>query len=356
MHILLLATLSCMSLLSCGKLIYEEGDDCDESVMHVSLRVSACAGGSAASRALTEDEVPGTGYENFIDVNKLHILFFDKDGIFLQSFEPEKVLPTDNSEYPDTWELSGTIQNPPKTGFKIVALANWPSDPKGLKVGETTIENVCKADWAMGDYTAPFTPSKNSPIPMYGVKTHKNKISFNSDVETYLGEIYLLRAFAKITVCLSDDSSASLSSVTLSNYNKRFACAPLEMYDYTTNSSLSEATVHLAGGSSYNDPARSTLGFAPSADKKSWTIYVPEYLNADPSGTACSDRSHIELKVKDSGVTDQIDFRDYDGQPETHFFNIVRNFEYHYTVTLTPIMFRVTVDNWVFGGKVLIEM
>ena len=343
-----------MSLLSCGKLIYEEGDDCDESVMHVSLRVSACAGGSAASRALTETEVPGTGYENFIDVHKLHILFFDKDGIFLQSFEPEKVSPTDNSEYPDTWILSGTIQNPPKTGFKIVALANWPSDPQGLKVGETTIENVCTADWAMGDYKASFTPSKNSPIPMYGVKTHKNKISFNSDVETYLGEIYLLRSFAKITVCLSDDSSASLSSVTLSNYNKKFACAPLEMYDNTTNRSLSEATVHLAGTD--NDQAGVPLDFTLSADKKSWTIYIPEYLNAGPSGTARIDCSYIELKVKDSGVTYRIDFRDYDGQPETHFFNIVRNFEYHYTVTLTPILFRVTVDNWIFGGKVLIEM
>ena len=208
-----------LSLLSCGKLIYEEGNDCDESVMHVSLRVSA--GGSAMSRAFTETEEPGTGYENFIDVNKLHILFFDTDNTFLQSFEPEEIHPTDNSEYPQTWELRGTIQNPPKTGFKIVALANWPSDPNGLKAGVTTIEDVCKADWAMGDYNAPFTPSKSSPIPMYGVKT-QGKTSFNADVETYLGEISLLRAFAKVTVCLSDDSSTELNSVTLSNYNKRF--------------------------------------------------------------------------------------------------------------------------------------
>ena len=89
LHILLLAMLSCMSLLSCEKLIYEEGDDCDESVMHVSLRVSACVGGSATSRALSETEEYGTGYENFIDVNKLHILFFDSDNKFLQSFESE---------------------------------------------------------------------------------------------------------------------------------------------------------------------------------------------------------------------------------------------------------------------------
>ena len=355
LHILLLAMLSCMSLLSCEKLIYEEGDDCDESVMHVSLRVSACVGGSATSRALSETEEYGTGYENFIDVNKLHILFFDSDNKFLQSFEPEQVSPTDNSEYPNTWELRGTIQNPPKTGFKIVALANWPSDPQDLKVGETTIEKVCKADWAMGNYKAPFTPSESSPIPMYGVKTIENKISFNSDIETNLGEINLLRAFAKITVCLSDGSSVELSSVTLSNYNKRFACAPLGMYDNTANRSLSKATVHLADTD--NDPAGKSLDFAPKADKKRWTIYIPEYLNAGPSGTARSDCSFIELKIKDSSVAYRIDFRDYYGQTDNGaFFNIVRNFEYYFEVKLTPILFSVTVKKWEFGGKVLIDM
>ena len=355
LHILLLAMLSCMSLLSCEKLIYEEGDNCDESVMHVSLRVSACVGGSATSRALSETEEYGTGYENFIDVHKLHILFFDTNNKFLQSFEPEQVSPTDNSEYPNTWELRGTIQNPPKTGFKIVALANWPSDPQDLKVGVTTIANVCKADWAMGNYKAPFTPSESSPIPMYGVKTIENTISFNSDIETNLGEINLLRAFAKITVCLSDGSSVELSSVTLSNYNKRFACAPLGMYKNTANSSLSNAAVHLAG--SDNESAGKSLDFAPKADKKRWTIYIPEYLNAGPSGTARSDCSFIELKIKDSSVAYRIDFRDYYGQTDNGaFFNIVRNFEYYFEVKLTPILFSVTVKKWEFGGKVLIDM
>lgn len=353
LHILLLAMLSCMSLLSCEKLIYEEGDNCDESVMHVSLRVSA--GGSTMSRALTETEKDGAGYENFIDVHTLHILFFDTDNKFLQSFKPEDIHPTENSEYPHIWELRGTIQNPPKTGFKIVALANWPSAPQGLIVGETTIENVCTADWAMGDYSTSFTPSKSSPIPMYGVKTIENKISFNSDIETNLGEINLLRAFAKITVCLSDGSSVDLSSVTLSNYNKRFARAPLGMYDNTVNRSLSEATVHLAD--SDNDTARLPLNFASSTDKKSWTIYIPEYLNAGPSGTARNDCSHIELKINESDVTYRIDFRDYSAQTDDgQRFNIVRNFEYYYEVKLTPILFSVTVKKWEHGGKVHIEM
>lgn len=361
LHILLLAMLGCMSLLSCGKLIYEEGGDCDESVMHVSLRVSA--GGSAASRALTETDEPGTGCENFIDVKKLHILFFDKDNNkFLQSFKPEQVSPTGNSEYPDEWVLRGTIQNPPKTGFKIVALANWPSDSLAnwpseyLEVEKTTIEDVCNADWAMGEYKAPFTPSKDTPIPMYGVLTTEDEITFDPKVEAYLGQIDLLRAFAKITVCLSKGSTVQLDSVTLSNYNKRFACAPpLGMYGNTVNSELNSA-LHLANNS---DPADGPLDFAPSTDKKSWTIYVPEYLNADKDGKARKDCSYIELKVNGIDRPYRIDFRDYgengnnpdDGQR----FNIVRNFEYRYEVTITPILFTVTVEKWT-SVKVPIEL
>ena len=347
LHILLLAMLGCMSLLSCGKLIYEEGGDCDESVMHVSLRVSA--GGSAASRALTETEEPGTGCENFIDVKKLHILFFDKDNNkFLQSFKPEQVSPTGNSEYPDEWVLRGTIQNPPKTGFKIVALANWPSGPQELEVGKTTIEDVCNAGWAMGEYKAPFTPSKDTPIPMYGVLTPKDEITFDPKVEADLGQIDLLRAFAKITVCLSEGSTVQLDSVTLSNYNKGFACAPLGMYENTLNRKLSEATVHLLGTD--NEPADGPLDFAPNTDKRSWTIYVPEYLNADTDGIKRDDCSHINLKVDGIDLPYQIDFRNYgeNGQAsdDGKRFNIVRNIEYRYEVTITPILFTVKVKEW----------
>ena len=125
------------------------------------------------------------------------------------------------------------------------------------------------------------------------------------------------------------------------------------MYDNTTNRSLSEATVHLAG--SDNEPAWKSLNFAPSADNKSWTIYIPEYLNADHSGTARRDCSHIDLKI--NTVTYQIDFRDYsEGSDDKQRFNIVRNFEYYFEVKLTPILFSVSVKKWEPGGKVHIDM
>ncbi len=127
------------------------------------------------------------------------------------------------------------------------------------------------------------------------------------------------------------------------------------MYGNTVNSELNSA-LHLANNS---DPADGPLDFAPSTDKKSWTIYVPEYLNADKDGKARKDCSYIELKVNGIDRPYRIDFRDYgengnnpdDGQR----FNIVRNFEYRYEVTITPILFTVTVEKWT-SVKVPIEL
>ena len=215
MHILTLAVFCCVTLLSCEKLVFEEGAViCGDDSVQVSLRIST--GDEGETRALTGTDEPGTGYENYLDISGLRILLFDDNNRFLQQFTPDEVRPVDKSEYPSKWELRGTLGNPPSGRFKIVALANWPYAPTGLKAGKTTIEDVCKAEWAMGTYTGtdtdPFTPSAATPIPMYGVRTQE-ALYFRSDVETYLGEIDLLRAFAKITLCA--ESGTEITSVTL---------------------------------------------------------------------------------------------------------------------------------------------
>ena len=117
---------------------------CDESriieknfgeAMQVTLRITAGAE-SALTRAASES---GSGYENYIDVNSLHILFFDKKkNTFIEEFKPTEVTSVDDSKYPQVWELSGPILNPPVSGFKVVVLANWRGTPS-LKPDETTI-------------------------------------------------------------------------------------------------------------------------------------------------------------------------------------------------------------------------
>ena len=352
LHILTLAVFCCVTLLSCEKLVFEEGAViCGDDSVQVSLRIST--GDEGETRALTGTDEPGTDYENYLDISGLRILLFDDNNRFLQQFTPDEVRPVDKSEYPSKWELRGTLGNPPSGRFKIVALANWPYAPTGLKAGKTTIEDVCKAEWAMGTYTGtdtdPFTPSAATPIPMYGVRTQE-ALYFRSDVETYLGEIDLLRAFAKITLCA--ESGTEITSVTLKKYNRTYACAPIGMY---TNTSQSNA-VHLSGEAGDNNPGTS-LSFSQSKDKTAWTIYVPEYLNAGPSGTARGDCSFIELTVKGSGDTYRIDFRDYStAADDGNRFDIIRNYEYRYTVKATPLLFSVTVEKWQFGGKVIIDL
>ena len=112
----------------------------------------------------------------------------------------------------------------------------------------------------------------------------------------------------------------------------------------------------LRGEAGDNNPGTS-LSFSQSKDKTAWTIYVPEYLNAGPSGTARGDCSFIELTVKGSGDTYRIDFRDYStAADDGNRFDIIRNYEYRYTVKATPLLFSVTVEKWQFGGKVIIDL
>lgn len=356
LHILALAALCCMTLLSCEKFVFEESEaDCDGGTLQVSLRINTGGEGSGVSRALTETEETGSGYENYIDISSLHILFFDTDNKFLQRFSPDEVKPVDNTAYPQKWELRGTVTNPPAGGFKVVVLANWPSSPAGLQARVTTIEDVCKADWSMTRYSGtsdvPFKPSAESTIPMYGVK-NVNALYFRPDVETYLGEVSLLRALAKIEVSLNAGCETELESVTLNKHNKDFACAPLGMYDNTSYS----GTAHLCREAEDNTP-EATLSFSADSERKVWTIYVPEYINAGPTGMARGDCSFIELKLKDSEAVYRIDFRDYSTtKDDGRRFDIIRNYEYRYTVNVTPILFTVNVEKWVFGGKVYIDL
>ena len=98
-HILaLMATLS-LGVQSCSdesRVIVGRVDD----AVQVTMRITA-GEESALTRAVTETDRSGTGYENYIDVNSLHILFFNKtNDVFVEEFTPESVTPVDDSEYP----------------------------------------------------------------------------------------------------------------------------------------------------------------------------------------------------------------------------------------------------------------
>ena len=312
---------------------------CDESriieknfgeAMQVTLRITAGAE-SALTRAASES---GSGYENYIDVNSLHILFFDKKkNTFIEEFKPTEVTSVDDSKYPQVWELSGPILNPPVSGFKVVVLANWRGTPS-LKPDETTIERMCEADWAMcNDMNYPITLSDKMTIPMYGVKTIDDSFIFRPNLINSLGQIDLLRSVSKIIVRTDASLNHTLKSVTLRKYNIGIACAPLGMYDNTYNLPHTNS-VHLFENKDDNEANEESLPLTPSEDKKTWTAYVPEYRNNDDPSTEKKRDDCTSIDVKFAGIdkTYSLDFRDYSVDDNGKRFNIVRNHIYDFKI------------------------
>ncbi len=330
-----LALLSLAGVAACSK---EENTISTEQVREsgipseLTLRISSNSQFSA-TKAVSEADEAASGYENYIDVeNHLAVLFFDLSDRFLFQFTPAETLPAGSERYPSEWTLRGPVDEPPTTGFKVVILANCPSSPEGLVKGETTIEDVCKASWAMYSYSAPFSPSATDLIPMYGVKTFPSPLKFRENLATDLGQIDLLRAMAKVEVTLGDDVEETLSDVRLVNYNPNGACAPLDMYESTRNLSYSHS-VHLYGSADDNSAASSPLSFTPGDDGRTWTACVPEYRNKDIYGLRRSDCSYIELNFEGITKTYTLDFRDYSlGSDNDRRFNLLRNHIYRYTI------------------------
>lgn len=323
-----------MGVAACSKGSLTSEGETREGGMPSELTLKISSGSSLRStKAINETDEAAAGYENYIDVqNHLSVLFFDLSDKFMFQFTPTETLPVGSDRYPSEWTLRGPVENPPTGGFKVVILANCPSSPEGLTKGETTIEDVCKASWTMYSYSAPFTPSETSLIPMYGVKTFSSALRFRENLATDLGRIDLLRAMAKVEVSLGDDVAETLSDVRLVNYNPNGACAPLDMYETTGNQNY-EHSVHLYAGADDNPSESSSLSFTSASGGRVWTIYVPEYRNKDIYGHRRSDCSFIELDFEGITKTYTLDFRDYSlGSDNNRRFNLLRNHIYRFTI------------------------
>lgn len=219
--------------------------------------------GDVSSRAITEGEEAGTGYENYIDIEggDFRILLFDAtDDTYLTTFEPTSIRPTDNTKYPQTYYVEGELSETYDNNFKLVVLANWDKAyPSNLVTDATKIEDVCTAPTSTFSYTAPFIPSETQKIPMYGVKRCTEPLRAN--LLTDLGTVDLLRAMAKIEVtCSAPD--IELTDVTLHNYNTSGMCAPKNIYNNTAAWDVDTETdcsheIHLPVGITPNEKSLS---------------------------------------------------------------------------------------------------
>lgn len=307
--------------------------------------------GEVSSRAITEDEQEGTGYENYIDIesNDFRILLFDAANKYLTTFNPTIIRATDNSQYPQTYYVEGELPEA-YSNFKLVVLANWGIYPEVSE--SSTIESVCMDPASVYNYTAGFTPSADNKIPMYGVKTCTETL--RADLLTDLGTVDLLRAMAKIEVkCSESLEDITLTGVTLHHYNTSGMCAPKGIYGNTTDWDADTGTdcsheIHLPENVTQGE----SLPFNKVGD--GYVIYVPEFDNKTTGVT----KSYISVSMEHadkSPVTlenTNIYFGEYNTegtlQPNTDF-DIVRNHWYTYTINKVDdgkLIFQYLVKKW----------
>lgn len=310
--------------------------------------------GDVSSRAITEGEEAGTGYENYIDIEggDFRILLFDAtNDTYLTTFEPTSIRPTDNTEYPQTYYVEGELSETYDNNFKLVVLANWGNYPE--LSATSTIESVCSDAASIFTYTAPFTPSETQRIPMYGVKLCT--ATLRPDLLTDLGQVDLLRAMAKIQVKCSAEGF-ELSGVKLHRYNTKGYCAPTGVYDDTKTDwnydedEVCQHEVHIP----VNSVSTSQLDFEPTAD--GFIAYVPEFDNT----TNTAERTYIEVSLIHTDDKSTVNLEEtniyfclYDeenGMPTQNTdFDIVRNHWYKYDITNVDdgeLIFQYRVMKW----------
>lgn len=315
--------------------------------------------GEVSSRAITEGEEPGTGYENYIDIEgkDFRILLFDAtENTYLTTFNPTIIRATDNSQYPQTYYVEGELPEA-YSNFKLVVLANWGESayPTNLQEEVTTIDNVCTAAYTYNvTNNTSIIPSAENKIPMYGVKNCTG-ISLRADLLTDLGTVDLLRAMAKIEVKCNAEGF-KLGGVKLHRYNTKGYCAPTGVENDTKtdweyeNDEVYKHEVHIPA----NSISTSELNFKET--EGGFIAYVPEFDNT----TDVSERTYIEVSLlhaddKSPVTLDEtnIYFCLYDeatGTPTADTdFDIVRNHWYTYTINKVDdgkLIFQYRVKKW----------
>ena len=288
---------------------------------------------------------PGNEMENRIDVNDIQVVFLDSENNVTLKVTDLHVTPM--SGYNNIYNVTATIDDPSIVGttmndVKVMVFVNCEN--------KTTITDATKANAFANiafQKSLVATDKWNNYIPMWGVSTTAS-LTFTPGKQVDIGEIWLLRAKAKVTV--EFDQTVTDAGYTLKNGSLKleskvqddFYCLPSE---YATAANTKSMT--------YSDSFHPyTVGETSTnhefSDK---TLYTPEYDNKSTGAT----KAIISFSLEKGGVTTdhKLQFKNYDsdGAPiDGSDYNIVRNHWYRFVVYATSsssgIKIKLNVQPW----------
>lgn len=363
------------STVSCVSDLVEPVITCDEMELSVGFRMPT----RTSSGDLYEE---GEIYENYIDIAEedYRIYFFDTNNKFISRFHPNGFVATEGSNYRE-YNVTGTAPHAliTKRNFKVVVIANWPTylNESEMIIGTTTIEDLCNSVKSQFEQFTSFSLDTELSIPFYGMREFTN-IEFEPYEATILPDpITLLRAVSKVEVVLKSEPehNLTLSSVQICRYNNKGYCAPnadkRSEYDHDGiwGDDYAES-LHLVNGKNDVDdegniedkklPFLKVASWDEDGNRfEKWIAYLTEYQNIGADDGYC----YIETKFNnqlESDIPHKIYFAEYtDGltdNADANRLNVERNNLYRFNVIATPLQLLVSVDEWIHGGTVHIEM
>lgn len=328
------------------------GDSDDKPMDAASVRVVFqvyVPSATLVSRADDEPEATGEDWESAINLDKLHVVLYAKDGTSIGGLEHVSLVRTSN---PNMYDVVGSILVNKlnlvdgKLEGTIAVYANMDGVDEAAPFAESTTNRL----------TFQATTSQQHAIPMWGLK--RLNIPMQAGNRTQIGTINLLRAEAKIQLFLRDDDQMKnyeIGSVSLSRANGKGYCLPLFSNIQGINDVQELEHESFCHFLSDETPLA-------DVDMSQGAIYVPEYENkvkASESDVYISrdDAAVINLKLIDKRDCSEKEYRvpfvEYNeaGAPTSQPVDIVRDHYYKFEVYVSSddmLKVNLKVRKWYY--------
>ena len=209
-------------------------------------------------------------------------------------------------------------------------------------------ENLSGEEYITYRQTQLDPTAENSSIPMWGILQADVTPLLNAE-RLDLGEIWLLRAAAKIEVKLSDKEKGKgtlINSATLKYYNQTGYVLPSGALSVANTRILDQENCFRG----YRHAAIN-LPFYKDEETGSVYVYVTEYNNIDYSSERNKISLEFDIKGENKAFEDAISFCNYSGgkPQENSHYDIVRNHIYEFEVLSIAgdnLELQYTVADW----------
>ena len=306
-----------------------------------------------ADRPWDDDPQPESGFPSEYAIDRV-LLYFVTPGNAIIPFSPT-LTDRDDVNNTVTYRTEIDVRSPfvshaadgtMSLSGRIVAVANGPED-------YVPADPFSRIPFDISDVDT------RGLIPMWGVTTVSG-LPLTVDGTTYAGEIKLLRAVPKITIEMADDLKDQYTITSVVPDQRNYLT---HGYIVPGDAKYAADTGRLMMEGSFNPFLEADANIAPkfyNIGKHEVWCYLAERqgpASATPLGftVTVAEKAHPERNF--TGKVYLCDYLD-NGRPDfsTAFTRLVRNHDYRYRISLRELEFVISFKEWIFGGKVHIEL